>query len=569
MRLISVKSAGAVPSMLLLVFPSCRSVIHLGVPGAEYAIIQVRDGQPQTVEKKRVSVYQPPNPRPPKPPSAVAPDRTHPLIDQWIKAQSMPGQQRVDVLVALLPPLQAGDNQAFMSSFQGILEAAGGEQIMRHDSAYTFSLSLPMSALRGLLLKEPALRYIEPVRIPLRDDLIPGFCKKTAGTTPTSAPADQRIVYLAKAINLDKFASPATVSVALLDSGVSTHSLLPAAQIAGLDCLTVSCAAGDPTDGCLNHGTPDTGILIATGTGTSPIGVLPGAGIKSFKVVAQSGSCTAEGNADAVRRAFDEKITGSMLPVDVVLTEVLLDGDVNSAASLAADRAYDAGYPVIVATNPVAMVAPGNAHKVFPVSATNQGETKTSDGRKIPAVWAYTFSETTSNDSKYCVHDGASGAAPYAVAVAAKVKQILSSRSLPSDPGNIYAMMLALARLNVKARTLYLPETGNYTTGSFDISHATETYATVTVPSGKLLRAAIWWPESAVLPSGSSYHNRIYLEIVKPSGFSAKKAEDQGSVFQYASVPLTIESGNYIIKVKGANVVSGPQKVYWAAFSTF
>jgi hypothetical protein len=56
-----------VVSFLPLLFLLCPSscVRPRGVPGAEYAVIQVKDGTSTGVETKRLRVYQKPNSKPP------------------------------------------------------------------------------------------------------------------------------------------------------------------------------------------------------------------------------------------------------------------------------------------------------------------------------------------------------------------------------------------------------------------------------------------------------------------------------------------------------------------------
>ena len=576
MNLISQKPAVSFLPLLLLLNPSCR-VIPRGVPGAGYAVIRVQNGVSLGAETKRILAYQDPNPKPPVVRPSPPLDKTHPIIDKWIKDPSIPDGQQEEVLIGFLPLKEPADSKTYMSSLEQELERLGGQYIRRYDSIYTFGLKLPVGALRGGLSGDKRVRYIEPKRVRLSLDMIPAqgapgsACK---GLDGYSSPASsvEKIQDLAIRTGLNSFTTPVGATIALLDSGVGRHRLLPEPQVVRHDCLNPPCIAGG-TDGCANHGTPDTGILIATGSGLQPQGVLQGATVHSFKVFDQAGSagsCSADGDSAATVEALTSGIGAVSPPVDVVLTETLIPGAANSNVSMAVDSAFEAGYPVIVAANPtLTLLSPANAHKGFPISSAAQSFSFATDGRFVPAVWADSGSETLSgSSSNLCKHDGASGAAPYAAAVAVKLRHLLRSAGQPDAPGNVYALMLALSKSDLFfSRLLYLPASGQYYTGSFDIAHGGEAYATVNVAAGHKLRAAIWWPESAATDAGSEVHNEIYLEIGKPDGLSTGKAAEKNSVFQYRSVELTIPSGDWIIKVTGANVVAGPQHVYWAAFT--
>jgi hypothetical protein len=583
-----------VVSFLPLLFLLCPSscVRPRGVPGAEYAVIQVKDGTSTGVETKRIRVYQKPNPKPPVPRPTPPLPKTSSVIDQWIKDPRIPDQQREEILIGLLPPdpkLQQ-DAKTYMDSFEAERLKPGGQDIRRYGSIFTFSLTLTVGALRGPLPSDPRIRYIEPNRVPLTKEMIPSqgasgsTCKGEAGYSIPPPSSVATIQTIGTRANLHLFANPPAAAVAMLDSGVNSPPLLPAAQIFRQDCMSPPCVSVSVgNDSCANHGTPNAGILIAsrtsTGTSTEPQGVLQGAALHSFKVWQGTGGAGSCSNFDARVSAVVESLNVAIpaIPlnppgtprVDLILTETLIPGPANSSVAVAVDAAFDAGYPVIVAANPDPMMAPGNAHKGFLVSTTPQKST-TSDARLIPIVWSESNSETTSGStSPLCKQDGASGAAPYVAAAAAKLRQLLRSNMQPDAPGNVYALTLALARpVNVIYRMLFLPASGQYLTGSFDITHGGEAYAEVNVQFGQQLRAAIWWPESASMGTGAEIHNEIRLEIGKPSGFSGGKAvQPTTSVFQYLPLGKALEAGTWIIKITGANVVAGPQRVYWAAFT--
>ncbi len=449
-----------------------------------------------------------------------------------------------------------------------MLRGLGADIISRYDFISAFLVRLPISLLKDSLAAHPLVRYLEPNRIPLTPDMIPGTCKFSAGSV--HSPSAVTISSIASTARLDMFSDPATATIALLDSGVDNHTNLPPLQIVRRDCLPAPCVTGG-NDGCLNHGTPDTGILIANGSGKQPHGVVPEASVHSFKIIEQSSSCKIFSSPDAFVRAVDEAKADPA--TGIILTEFLSPGPPDSAISMAADAAFDMGIPVITAANPTPGVAssPANAHKVFPVSASTQKSASTVDGRTIPVIWGLTESETTSRGGMnlYCEQNGSSGAAPYVVAAALKLKHLLRTlpAPMPASPGNIYALLLALAEgsVGVSSRLLFLPPLGKYLTGSFDLTHGATVSANVDVADGQKLRAAIWWPESAT----TGAHNEIHLEIFKPSLFnlSAGKSKAKNSVFQYVALPAQSPARQLELRITGTNVISGPQKVYWAAFA--
>ncbi len=87
----------SLPAGAVLLLTSCGTALPPGVPGAEFAIVTVNNGKAVAVEKQRVSVHQGANPSTPKPPPPQVLDKTHPIIDDWIR--NRPGTDREEVLV--------------------------------------------------------------------------------------------------------------------------------------------------------------------------------------------------------------------------------------------------------------------------------------------------------------------------------------------------------------------------------------------------------------------------------------------------------------------------------------
>jgi len=548
--------------------------------GPEYAVIVLKSGQAVSVTKKRMKgvniaklelLHRP----------RQALDRTHPIIDQWIQDPQIPGPRVFRVVVGIWGHPEQMPAEPYLASFEEKLKQLG-KNVKRYGFVPSFGVDLPVSALRDESLRgDSRVRYIQPDRIPLSSELPPstaaagGYCKAADGYGAVLPTANvQKISEIAADTGLSSFFNSATGRATLLDSGVvSSHSQLPAGKIIRTNCLTDPCESNNATDGCLNHGSPNAGILVANGTGDEPIGLLPNYDLDSFKVIEQqnsSGTCTPTASVEAILRALGDRISQGSNSADVILIEGVIEGEPPwSCVSVAADQAFNAGFAVITPTGNLTLdVSPANAHRVLPVSRIAQNFARTSDNRILPALWTATSSETTSGrGGPYCKQSGASGAAPFVAGAAAKLNRFLQSISMPADPGSIYAVLLGLAKWESPERQLFLTENGNLYIGSFQLDQGGELTAEIEVGAAdQQLHAAIWWPES-LGTGGRELHNEVHLELRNPSGLMASESKDTNSVFQYVASDPSGITGNWKLRFFGANIASGGQLVYWAAYA--
>ena len=82
----------------------------------------------------------------------------------------------------------------------------------------------------------------------------------------------------------------------------------------------------------------------------------------------------------------------------------------------------------------------------------------------------------------------------------------------------------------------------------------------ITIGSGKRdLDAALWWPESA-----SQTHNDIDVHLIDPSGVERAKGYSAVSVFERTGVNGALQSGRWVVRIRGYSVPTGSQTVYWA-----
>ena len=82
----------------------------------------------------------------------------------------------------------------------------------------------------------------------------------------------------------------------------------------------------------------------------------------------------------------------------------------------------------------------------------------------------------------------------------------------------------------------------------------------INVGAGKKdLDAALWWPESA-----AQNHNDIDVHLIDPSGVEHARGYSGVSIFERTGVNGALQSGTWTIRVRGYNVPTGSQTVYWA-----
>jgi len=329
----------------------------------------------------------------------------------------------------------------------------------------------------------------------------------------------------------------------------------------------------DPSD-CNNHGTKVMGVVNANGNlGNAWRGVADTTA-DSFNIASNcSGNVSCAGAQRAINAAAlwaDKVVTGSFGGC----------GDETSATSAAADDGYDAGMVMFFANgnsgpSSGTVIGPGNAHKVMGVGAfnirdgsqyNNQSRGPTNDSRFKPDLQAPTSSETSSSssDSAQGTLCCTSGATPFASSAGLLLTDWFGNFS--TDPGKIYAMMLNYGENrygfidNTEGVGPFRLGTGGvHYSGSRSISSTGQnSYVEFTVPSGSgEVRAAIWWPEE------TSFHNDIDLRLEKPFGSSVQSSIYANSVFEHVIVQEP-ESGTWRIRIRGFDIESGPQTVFYA-----
>ena len=269
----------------------------------------------------------------------------------------------------------------------------------------------------------------------------------------------------------------------------------------------------------------------------------------------------------------------------VIVAEMQGGGGERSAISLAADNAFDAGALIIAANGnngpgDRTVNTPANSHKTigvgnFDVQTGNQVASQSrgpaSDGRIKPDIQAPTNTETastTSNDALR-VFTGTSGATPYAAGVAFLARNFLRGTSASIDPGQVYAFMI-LAGQNPfpfdntsGAGPLAMPTDGTLFWGKVTVRNG----QTVNIPiendsfSATSFDGAIWWPESV-----GQIHNDIDLQLVARDGATVLDSSfDVPSVFERARFAGGLRAGTLTLRIRGFDVGSTPQEVYYAA----
>jgi hypothetical protein len=371
--------------------------------------------------------------------------------------------------------------------------------------------------------------------------------------------------------------------IGLLDTGVrDTHDMFNSPDhIAwmrdcvngGTNCNNTSNPGFDPTDFSWNHGTSSAGIL----TGNSRLGGqyrgVTEIRTDSWQIYTAAGldSGAAVRAIQAAIAAFDKVLVG----------EIQANESDTGTIATAADNAYDAGIIFVSANgnfgpNASTVRSPGIAHKVLGVGGfmtdggaqyNNQGRGPADDGRYKPDIQAPTWSETASNasDTALRVFSGTSGATPYAAGAAMLARNWLRQFGT-FDNGQIYAFMILYGQNNwpydntVGAGPIQMATNGHAWWGKVSVGNHVNIDIPINVGSGKRnLDAALWWPESA-----AQTHNDIDVHLIDPSGVERAKGYSGVSIFERAGVGGTLQTGTWVIRIRGYSVPTGSQTAYWA-----
>lgn len=379
--------------------------------------------------------------------------------------------------------------------------------------------------------------------------------------------------------------------IGLLDTGVrQTHTLfvnpdhidyVRDCNNGGPNCNDNTLPGFNVDDDCWNHGTSTAAIITGNGNLGNAFRGITGITLDSWKVYPNG--CGGL-NTAAVVRAFQNAVWSGD---GVIVAEMQAGEAENGIIATAADNAFDAGSVIIAANgnygpNAGTVASPAIAHKVIGVGAYDvqslltpsyQSRGPATDGRFKPDIQTPTNTETASKTTNAAlqVFTGTSGATPYGAGAAALTRNWLS-RFGTYDPGQTYARLILSGQRNgiydneEGAGDLKLPTGGWSFWGKVSIS---ATGSVVDIPitmaaepgfNPTKVEAALWWPET---PSES--HDDIDLYILDPTNIVKASAVSGVSIFERASTSGTVTSGNWIVRIKGFSVPSGPQTVYWAA----
>ncbi len=366
--------------------------------------------------------------------------------------------------------------------------------------------------------------------------------------------------------------------IALLDTGVRfphNHFKSPDHILLEFDCTDGTCdGSPNPSDNNWNHGTSSASIIVGNQRLGNQYRAVTELWLSSYKIYTATGL-----NTVATIKGFQEalRVNDTILVAEIQSTQ-----SPTGSISAAADAAFDAGAVVIAANGnygPAAssVASPGNAHKALGIgnyvvdtlaAVNSQGRGPTPDNRIKPDLQFPTNTEAASNASNTAlqVFTGTSGATPYAAGVAALVRNWLKGKSRSIDPGKVYAFMMLGGQQTYPfnnttgAGKFEMPLGGKATWGKVSVHNGKTIEISITVGANqKQIDAALWWPETA-----AQQHNDIDLSIVDPSGTTRTTSLSGPSVFERARFKGNLAKGTWKIKIRGFNVRTGSQTVYWA-----
>ncbi|MCH7667350.1 MAG: S8 family serine peptidase [Acidobacteria bacterium] len=372
--------------------------------------------------------------------------------------------------------------------------------------------------------------------------------------------------------------------IGLMDTGVrESHEMFEAPDhIAwmrdcvngGPNCNNSANPGYDPSDFAWNHGTRTAGILTGNSRRGNAFRGVTEIRTDSWQIYSAAGlNTTAAVRAiQAGVAAFDKVLVG----------EIQASESETGTIATAADNAYDTGVIIVSANgnfgpNSSTVRSPGIAHKVLGVGGfmtdggaqyVNQGRGPATDGRFKPDIQTPTWSETASNtsDTALGVFTGTSGATPYASAAAMLARNWLRQFGT-FDNGQTYAFMILYGQNEwpydntVGAGPLEMATNGWAWWGKVGVTHNMTIDIPINVGAGKQnFDVALWWPESA-----AQAHNDIDIHLIDPSGVERSRGYSGVSIFERAGAGGALQVGTWTVRLRGFDVNTGSQTVYWAA----
>ena len=540
------------------------------------------------IKPKRVSE---PEPTPPE-----KRDKIHPVLKKMIETHNLDERHELmvvlheNILIPRFPepddrqPRDSEKNQKLLSRANEIIK----EIIAKRRDSYGKLNSMLDGANAKVLetfwiinaaLVEMPLKYVN--RLADQKDVVSIEMRFTDQKPPQRMISDGRA-----RINSDPYFNLGQTSgwIGLLDTGLRfTHTLFNNPSHIAFHIDSVNTGAGaNPADDCWNHGTSTAAIITGNNNLTNNHRGITAITLDSLKVYpANCGGL----DSTAVVRAFQKAV--SILD-RVIVAEMQDGGDDLGSISQAADAAYNAGAVVIAANgnngpNAKTVNAPANAHRVIGVGAFDvqsgnlesyQSRGPTRDSRFKPDIQAPTNTESASNASDTAVQNfgGTSGATPYGAGAAALLRNWLRGNSGSIDPGQVYAQMIVSGQKpypfdnDVGAGHLRLPTDGWAWWGKVNVNNKDNIDIPISIGSKiTKLDAALWWPEWGfrILWITLDPHNDIDLHLVDPAGNTRAFSVSINSVFERAQVTGQIAQGTWKLRIKGYNVPTGPQVVYW------